>query len=225
MHAHSRIRSLVWTFGFVVLGLLHASLASAAADQKAEAGKTPPAGAAAPIEDVVAHIEKQLASKTELQYLDTTLGDVVGDLELRHKIDIQVDKDALTSEGKSLETVFNLQLRDVSLQSALNQLLKEHGLTWLVTDEVILITTKADAATRTSVNVYSVADLGDGDGNIDYDELTEMLTQSVDHESWRTNGGPAGTIAKLSAKKALVITQTYANHRIIAALLKSLAEK
>jgi len=225
MQTFTRIRRIGLLGGVVALCLLNASLASAAADKKTEAGKTPPAEAAAPIEDMTAHIEKQLASKTELQYLDTQLGDVINDLELRHKVDIQVDKDALTSEGKSLETVFNLQLRDVSLQSALNQLLKEHGLTWVVVDEVLLVTTKADAATRATVNVYSVADLGDGDGNIDYDELTEMLTQSVDPESWRSAGGQSGSIAKVSAKKSLVVTQTYANHRKIAAILRQLAEK
>ncbi len=52
-----------------------------------------------------------------------------------------------------------------------------------------------------------------------------MLVQSVDPESRRTNGGAAGTIAKVSAKKSLVITQTYGNHRAIAAILKQLAEK
>lgn len=222
MQAHNLSR---W-FGcglLVFVAMLVGADSSIAADDKTDGAKTPPAGDA-PIADMSAHIEKQLASKGEVAYLDTQLGDIVNDLKLRYRVDISIDKEALMSEGKGEETTFSLMIKDVTLQSALNRLLKQHGLTWTVADEGIVITTKAGEATRTTVNVYDVAGLADEDGNIDYDEISEMLTQSVDPESWRGNGGAAGSIARVSAKKSLVIAQTYTNHRAIAAILKRLAE-
>jgi hypothetical protein len=224
MQTYTLSRLVRWGLPIFVAMLVSAG-STIAADKKADEGKTPPASEAAPIDDMSAHIEKQLASKGEVAYLDTQLGDAINDLKLRYRVDIHLDKDALTSEGKDETSVVNLMIKDVTLQSVLNRLMKQHGLVWTVADEGILITTKTGDANRTTVNVYSVADLGDGDGNIDYEELTEMLMQSVDPESWRTAGGTTGAIAKVSAKKSLVITQTYANHRAIAAILKQLAEK
>lgn len=227
MQAFAHVRSTGW-IGFVALSLLAASFAQA--DTKGGADPTIPnkndkAPPVEPIADMSAHLERQLASKGEAAYLDTALGDVVGDLKLRFQVDIQLDKEALSSEGKDETSVVNLMIKDVTLQSVLNRVLRQHGLVWTVADEGIVITTKAGDAHRTTVNVYSVADLADGDGNIDYDEISEMLVQSVDPESWRTNGGAAGAIARVSAKKSLVVTQTYSNHRKIAAILKELAEK
>lgn len=225
MQAFAHVRSTRW-IGFVAVCLLTASLAQA--DTKGGPivpNKNDKLPAAESIADMSAHIEKQLASKGEAAYLDTALGDVVSDLKLRYQVDIHLDTEAMSSEGKDETSVVNLMIKDVTLQSVLNRLLRQHGLVWTVADEGIVITTKAGDASRTTVNVYSVADLADGDGNIDFDEISEMLVQSVDPESWRNNGGTAGSISKVSGKKSLVVTQTYSNHRKIAAILKELAEK
>src|SRR5438477_235425 len=45
-------------------------------------------------------ILEELDKRTELQYLDTQLGDVVNDLELRHHINVELDTTALTADGK-----------------------------------------------------------------------------------------------------------------------------
>lgn len=209
----------------VFVAVLVSADSSIAADKKAEAAKKPAAEAVATPGDATAEIEKQLATVGEVAYLDTTLADIVHDLELRYRVDIDLDTEALASEGKGAESTCSLQLKNVTLQSVLNRLLNQHGLAWTVADEGILITTKAGDEARTSAHVYSVADLADDDGNVDYEELTEMLVQSVEPDSWRSNGGAAGAIAKVSAKKSLVITQTYANQRRIAAILQQLADK
>jgi len=202
------------------------------ADKKADTEKKPepikervkPVNVATP-DETLAKIENALSSYSEVQYLDTELTDVVNDLELRHRVDITIDTEALSAAGKGPDSTVTIQVQDVSLRSILNRVLKQHDLTWTVVDEGILITTPEEDAKHLSTRVYSVADLGAADEAVDYDELTNMITQSVAPESWREAGGAAGSIARISAKKSLVITQTYRNHYAIEKLLKQLAEK
>ncbi|MCE9604002.1 MAG: hypothetical protein K8U03_03770 [Planctomycetia bacterium] len=196
-----------------------------AADTKTETPKEPPKNVRVAIEDMAAHIEEQLASKTEAAYIDTQLSDIVQDLEKRHNLSIAIDAEALSSEGKGPDTGATLRVQDVSLTSVLNRLLKPHGLSWAVVDEGILITSPAGEEKHLITTVYSVADLAGSEDTVDYDELTTMITGSVDPDSWREAGGGVGTIARISAKKALVITQTYTNHRAIASILRQLSEK
>jgi hypothetical protein len=106
-----------------------------------------------------ARILDELERRTEVQYLDTQLGDVVNDLELRHKINIELDNAALTADGKGSETLINKQLKDLTLKSALRLILEEQGLTYVIENEVLVITTKTAAETKTPTRVYPVADL------------------------------------------------------------------
>ena len=101
----------------------------------------------------------ELDKRTEVQYLDTQLGDVVNDLELRHKINIELDNAALTADGKGSETLINKQLKDLTLKSALRLILEEQALTYVIENEVLVITTKTAAETKTPTRVYPVADL------------------------------------------------------------------
>ena len=101
----------------------------------------------------------ELDKRTEVQYLDTQLGDVVNDIELRHKINIELDVAALTADGKGTETIINKTLKDLTLKSALRLILEEQGLTYVIENEVLMITTKAAAETKTPTRVYPVADL------------------------------------------------------------------
>lgn len=175
-----------------------------------------------PIADMRAHIEKALTDNNEIQYLDTQFSDVINDLSLRTRAKFRLDVEALAAEGKGPETLFNATARDLSLASALNQLLKEHELTWLVEKDGIVFTTLAAAAARPETKPYSVAFLADKEGSIDFDEVSEMLMQSIEPNSWRAKGGEVGAIAKIASKKLLMITQTGPSHRSIAALLKQL---
>lgn len=104
-------------------------------------------------------ILEELDKRTEVSYLDTQLGDVVNDLELRHKINVELDITALTADGKGSETLITKSLKDLTLRSALRLLLEEQALTYVIENEVLLITTKTAAETKTPTRVYPVADL------------------------------------------------------------------
>lgn len=104
-------------------------------------------------------ILQQLDSPTQLEFLETPLKDVIDYLKNYHKIEIQLDNKAVEGAGVQSDTPITKNLKGISLRSALRLLLREHGLTYIIQDEVLLITTPEEAESRLSTKVYPVADL------------------------------------------------------------------
>jgi von Willebrand factor type A domain len=104
-------------------------------------------------------IEEALKSPTEVVFVETPLQDVIEYLKDRHKIEIKIDTHALTDLGIGTDTPVTIDLKGISLRSALRLMLKELGLTYLIKDEVLQITTPEEADNQLSTKVYPVADL------------------------------------------------------------------
>ncbi|MCG2684963.1 MAG: hypothetical protein L6306_15270 [Planctomycetales bacterium] len=104
-------------------------------------------------------IDDALKSTTQLEFIETPLQDVIDYLKDMHKIEIQIDTRALGDVGIGTDTPVTKNLKGVSLRSALRLMLRELGLTYMIQDEVLLITTPEEAETRLSTKVYPVADL------------------------------------------------------------------
>ncbi|HND52649.1 MAG TPA: hypothetical protein PLV92_09645, partial [Pirellulaceae bacterium] len=104
-------------------------------------------------------ILKALQNTTNLEYVETPLKEVVDDLARKHNIPIELDKKALEAAGTATETPVNKTLKGISLRSGMRLLLKEFDLTYVVRDEVLLITTKDEAEKALITKVYPVADL------------------------------------------------------------------
>jgi hypothetical protein len=104
-------------------------------------------------------IEAALKSPTQLEFVDTPLSDVIDYLKDYHQIEIQLDKKAMDEAGIGTDSQVTKNLKGVSLKSALRLMLHELGLTYVIQDEVLLITTSEAAESKLSTRVYSVADL------------------------------------------------------------------
>ncbi|MGB9687981.1 hypothetical protein [Thermogutta sp.] len=113
-------------------------------------------GASSPAER---KILSELKKPTELDFVDTPLSEVINYLRDRHQIEIQLDKKALTSVGVDTNTPVTKSLRGISLRSALRLLLRDLDLTYVIKDEVLLITTPEQARNDLVLKVYPVADL------------------------------------------------------------------
>lgn len=140
-------------------------------------------------------IEVTLRSPTQLDFIETPLQDVVDYLKDFHHIEIQVDRKALDEAGMDPSTAaITKNLKGISLRSALNLVLGDHELTYLVQDEVLLITTLEDAAGRLTTKVYPVDDVvGAGkkpdDGPPPHDVLIQVIVSTIAPQSWAN--GPA----------------------------------
>ena len=104
-------------------------------------------------------IQKALKSPTEMVFVDTPLEQVISFLKDYHGIEIQLDKSALEAASISTDTPITKNIKGISLRSALRLTLHELELTYIIQDEVLLITTPEEADARLVTKVYPVADL------------------------------------------------------------------
>src|SRR5262249_42000105 len=104
-------------------------------------------------------IQKALSDTTQVSFTDNPLEEALSYLEDLHKIEIWLDKAALSEEGINTDTQITLVLTGSSLRSALRLMPEPLGLTYIIEDEVMKITTQAKADEKMSTRVYPVADL------------------------------------------------------------------
>eukprot|EP00475_Leptophrys_vorax_P024684 TRINITY_DN34112_c0_g2_i3.p1 TRINITY_DN34112_c0_g2~~TRINITY_DN34112_c0_g2_i3.p1 ORF type:complete len:421 (+),score=42.12 TRINITY_DN34112_c0_g2_i3:86-1348(+) len=104
-------------------------------------------------------IQKALTETTEVSFTDNPLEEALNYLEDLHHIEIWLDKQALQDEGVATDQQITLVMTGISLRSALRLMLEPLGLTYIIEDEVMKITTQAKADEKMSTRVYPVADL------------------------------------------------------------------
>lgn len=181
-------------------------------------------------------------------FRNAPLRDVLGWLIRSANLTLHVETAGLEEEGITLETPISIDADDIMLQSVLNLVLKPLNLGWeLNADEKLLTVTSAVRLRGRLIPVaYPVADLvigvpdrltldltkgGEGilpsiarfDSQVDgatvsFDELTELITSSVEPDSWKQAGGE-GTIRTGESTLSLVIRQTQQVHEEISDLL------
>ena len=93
------------------------------------------------------------------EFTETPLRDVIAQIQDAQGIPVQIDTKAFEDAGLDLEAPVTKNVSGISLRSALRLLLGDLDLTYLVKDEVLMITTKDKAAETMVVKVYPVADL------------------------------------------------------------------
>jgi hypothetical protein len=154
------------------------------------------------------------------QFEEAPLGQAVRQLARRHSINIVLHRRALDDVGVEQDTPVSLDLIGVSLRTVLERMLAPLDLTFLVKDEVLLITTIDDASQRLETKIYDVHDLliwesvayNEGPYGYNYDSLIQVITSTVEPITWDNVGGP-GSIEPFDGM--LVITQTQDIHRQI----------
>ncbi len=104
-------------------------------------------------------INAALLDETTMDFEETPLQDVVDYLHDYHGIEIQLDIKALEDAAVGTDTPVTRRLKGISLRSALRLVLGAMDLTYVVKDEVLLITTKERADSELVTKAYPVADL------------------------------------------------------------------
>ncbi len=193
--------------------------------------KLPAAGVETPkLQTGQAAIERALDAPTQLEFVDAPLVDVIDYLKDYHGIAIVLDVKALEDVGIDADESVTVNLKGVSLRSALNQMLRPLDLAWTVHDEVLLITTTEAEENMLCTKVYDVSDLvvcRDQHDRLwdDYDTLVEAITSTISPITWDCVGGVGSiTGASLGKAKVLVVRQTYKVHGELAELLATLRE-
>ncbi len=106
-----------------------------------------------------ARIRRELDAPTSMEFIETPLNEAVGYLKDLHGIEIQLDARALEQAGIFSDTPVTTELKGVSLRSGLRFLLRPLDLTYVIKDEVLLVTTLDAASQEIVTRVYPVEDL------------------------------------------------------------------
>jgi hypothetical protein len=88
-------------------------------------------------------IRKALDENTELDFTQAPILFVIDYLKECHQIEIQLDEKAFADEGRSGLTV-TIQVRGITLRSALKTILSDLDLTYVIQNGVLMITTKRE---------------------------------------------------------------------------------
>ena len=180
-------------------------------------------------DEAQAVIERKLAQKVELSLDNVPLDELVSRFRRDFAVETQLDNKALADAGMGNETLVNLRVKDISLESALSLVLDRLDLVHLVRNEVLFITTKSEAENSLTTRVYPVFDLvvptdvASTERRLPYGELIDLILSNLCFDSWDETGG-AGTIKGFPNCGALVVSQTDAVHRNLEQLLGSIRE-
>lgn len=95
----------------------------------------------------------------DISFIDTPLSDAMDFLADAHDITIIIDEVTLNEENVPPDTPIDLELSGITLRSALKIMLEPLGLTYIIEDEVMKITTIIAAEEKLTTRVYPVGDL------------------------------------------------------------------
>jgi hypothetical protein len=131
---------------------------------------------------LVQKIEKALRDPLPpagLDYVDTPLNVVVKDLQKQFAIPIMLDKAALETAGLREDEPVTVEVRDVSVKSALAVLLRNLNLTYVVDNEMLIVTTPEEAERHLCLCLFDVRDLVKR--GLSLDVLVETLKESTSY--------------------------------------------
>ena len=157
-----------------------------------------------------ARIQDALNDDTRLEFIETPLEDVVAFLKDLHGIELQIDSRALEDVGIADDTPVTRDLKGITLRSALRLMLKELDLTYVLRDEVLLITTPEEAESDTAayVQVYNIQPLLDEEHGVD--ALIDTVKLGV---------GKGSELQTSTFRGLLVVRATSREHREVRRLL------
>ena len=157
-----------------------------------------------------------------LDFVETPLEEVVTFLQDEYEIPIMLDTPELDDVGIDPNEQISVNLRNITLRSALRLMLPRIGLTYVIQDEVLLITTPEKAETLLFTCVYDVRGIV-GVSKDQLRQLSEAITKCIAMETWAANKGGQAEL-RLLQPGLLVVSQTQGVHDEIASFLRGVHE-
>ena len=171
-------------------------------------------------------ILKALDARISVDVTDQRFGGMIDYFQKTMGQTILLDKPAIDDLNINKETTtVSLHLEKVTTRTALKKMLADLGLTYIVKDETIFVTTPTKAKDYMSVRTYYVGDLlpqydlrfGSLIGQLQaaqtVAQLVSMVQNNIDKESWEANGKEGGgTIVFDPNTMSLIVKQSAEVH-------------
>lgn len=161
--------------------------------------------------------------RNPIETLATPLNQITDILEEEYGLPIEFDVNALDAVTLSPDTEVNADYSNLSLRSALELMLNQvEDLTYVIDNEVLLITTQEEEGRRLETRVYRVDDLGIKEPPMPsgasawawHSPVVNVVTSCVERDSWKENGTGEGAILALG-EDLIVVTTTRRVHQQI----------
>ncbi|RLS21534.1 MAG: hypothetical protein DWH80_14695 [Planctomycetota bacterium] len=163
-------------------------------------------------------ISEALESQVEtFDFNETSLLDVAEQIEDDYGIQVELDSRALEDAGLDPETPVTKSLAGISLRSALHLILGDMDLTYLIKDDVLLITTKDKASENPTIVSYPVV------WSCDYQVLADLIHNTISPQSWNIVGAN-GVLQLYPLNNEIVISQTEEVHEEILDLFRNIID-
>ena len=179
-------------------------------------------------EDGDDRIGDALEEKVSVNFLDEPLAEVAAHLREHRQIEVQIDARALEDVNMGTDTPVTIRVANVTLRSALNLMLRDHDLTWIIRDDMLTITTPEEAIQHQTTRTYDLGILTTvydtkGKAEQNFEALLCAIEATVEPDSWEMIGNPCSISAmEVRGAKVLVVRQTREGHEKVAWLLKEL---
>ena len=167
-----------------------------------------------------AEITEALTRTVDCEFVDTPLKDAIDFVAEHLGYPVFIDEQSLAEVGLGVDETVNLSVKNFQLEHLLTQMLSQLGITHMVIDGNVKITTLEGAESNLQTCIYPVGDLFPS-SPASHDAVMALLTSVVEPDSWEDVGG-AGTIDSLNS--SLVISQNYHVHQQLEHLLDVLRE-
>lgn len=181
--------------------------------------------------DTEARLEAALARRVSHQLVDCPLRDVIEKVSEQTGVTIRLSK-KIEDAGVQPDQPVTISARDVSAETFLSLVLSDLNLTLIVKRDVLHVTTHEDSQAPENMvtRIYPVSDLVDlvrlpaaegGGVGMDFDPIIDMITATVEPDSWQDVGGP-GSITGFDNSRSLVISTRRDIHQRIAPIIVTL---
>ena len=173
---------------------------------------------AASSDGVRQRILSSLTEETTQSFVQTPLEEALQQISDAHNIPLMLDRRALEQVGLTTDTPVSIDLRNVSLRSFLRLMLRDLELTYVPTDQVLMITTVEAAEKNLLLEMYKLPPNIATNGV----EMVKVMQSSVQPETWSIVGGPsyAGVF-----EHVLIVSATSDVHTQVEHFLTKLTEK
>jgi len=183
-------------------------------------------------------ILQSLQTKMDVAFEDAELALTLGELAQQADFKLHIKEGALAEDGIALNEPVTLHLKNVSIETALHYMLMPLGLTWVIKNDLLQITTEIDAEEVEVSRTYNVrklaaaikfglskekrfdqrrhyGGLGGHYGDVGEEVLTGMVYNLVSGP-WFDEEGVGGSV--FYSKGLMTIRQTHRAHRDVSVL-------
>jgi hypothetical protein len=171
-------------------------------------------------------IMRILNSVLTVDWDDAKLREVLDHLEKKTGQKLPIDKKTMEELDISYDTPVSFKASKASVRTILRKVLGDLGLTYIVKDEIIQIVTPQKARETMTTRSYPILDLmtnnlmapiGTPLGQFQMQQnaqmLIDMITSTIEPQSWKANGGEA-TITFDPLTNRLIVRQTAEFHLV-----------